>query len=155
MAQIHNTILRGLNSIYNQALNIKAGTKDCDDFIFYNKCVYDLLHHHHISEEQIFFPLLRDLTGDSTFCDEETKEHDAFDEGANKWKEYINTTVKNEEYDGKKLRETIEEFGPALHHHLTGEIGWLLSMYKYDSEECKRVFLIMGKEAEANITFNK
>lgn len=107
-----------------------------------------------MNEEESFFPLLRELTGDLTFCDVETREHEAFDSGANKWKDYV-YNVKKEEYDGNKLKAIIEEFGPPLHHHLNAEIGWLLSMYKYDSEKCKKAFLTTGKRAEADLTFNK
>lgn len=154
MSQIHNTILRGVNSIYNQAANVKPGTKDCGDFLFYNQCVYDFLHHHHMNEEESFFPLLRDVTGDATFCDAATKEHDLFDVGVGKWKEYV-YNVKPEEYDGSKLKEIIEGFGTHLHQHLTAEIAWLLSMSKYDSDACKKAFLTTGKKAEAELTFQK
>lgn len=154
MAQIHNTVLRGVNSIYKQAANVKPGTQDCADFLFYNQCVYDFLHHHHMNEEESFFPLLRDLTGDATFCDVATKEHDLFDVGVGKWKEYI-YNVNPEEYDGSRLKEIIEGFGTHLHQHLTAEIAWLLSMSKYDSDACKKAFLTTGKKAEAELTFQK
>lgn len=154
MAQIHNTILRGVNSIYNQAPGIKAGTSDAADFLFYNQCVYDFLHHHHMNEEQIFFPLLRELTGDHAFCDVETSEHEAFDKGAEKWKEYI-FNVKPEDYDGVKLKNLIDDFGPALHQHLVAEIAWLLTLSKYDSNACKKAMLATGKKAEADLSFSK
>lgn len=154
MAQIHNTILRGINSIYNQAGHIKPGTADCEDFIFYNRCVYDFLHHHHRMEEEIFFPSLREVTGDPAFCDVLTKEHDVFDAGAEKWKEYI-YTVRPEEYDGLKLKALIEGFGLALHDHLVAEIAWLLSMSKYDSNACKKAFMATDKKASADASFYK
>lgn len=154
MAQIHNTILRGINSIYNQALDIKAGTKEAEDFIYWNQCVYHFLHHHHMNEEETFFPLLKEVTGDPKFCDTETKEHDEFDIGAKKWKEYI-YNVRSEDYDGIKLRSLLDDFGPLLHQHLVAEIPWLLTLHKYDSEACKKAMLTTGKKAEAETSLTK
>lgn len=154
MTQIHNAILRGINAIYNQALSVKAGSLDTADFLFYNRCVYDFLHHHHVNEEKTFFPLLQKLTRDPTFCDTGRQEHDVFDVGAGKWREYIDN-VKLEEYDGQKLKGLIEAFGPSLHQHLTNEIAWLLTLSKYDSNACKKAMLETGKKAEAEVTLSK
>lgn len=70
---IHNTILRGVNAIYNQAHFVKPGASDAVDFLFYNQCVYNFLHHHHMNGEETLFPLLAKVTGDPTFCDTETQ----------------------------------------------------------------------------------
>jgi hemerythrin-like domain-containing protein len=154
MAQIHNTILRGINSIYNQCLTTQPGTSQAADFITYNQFVFDFLHHHHRNEEDVFFPYLRKVTGDDKFCDAESQEHAEFDIGAEKWKQYI-FNVKPEDYDAIKLRGLIEEFGRPLHAHLVAEIEWLLTLSKYDSEACKKAFLDTGKKAEAEMSFYK
>lgn len=54
MVVIHNTLIRGLNSIYVQAPHVK--TDDYAAFIGYSLCWSDMLSSHHAGEESIFFP---------------------------------------------------------------------------------------------------
>jgi hemerythrin-like domain-containing protein len=55
MANIHNALLRGLNSVYNQAPFISS-IPDIADFMLYITSWADTVHHHHSLEESLFFP---------------------------------------------------------------------------------------------------
>lgn len=129
MSQIHNTILRGLNAVYNQALGVQrhGSKKDIAHFLVYNQCMFEFLHHHHDNEEDIFFPQLVKLAGDNHLFDLELDEHKQFTAGAEEYKKYI-YGVRPEEFEGEKLVKLIEAFGDILHKHLVSEVEMLLSM---------------------------
>jgi hemerythrin-like domain-containing protein len=55
MANVHNLLLRGLNSIYLQAPHITLPA-DIADLLLYTKAWADTVHHHHSHEESILFP---------------------------------------------------------------------------------------------------
>ena len=62
MALIHNVIIRGINSIYLQAPNIKL-ENDIEDFLTYMYSWSLLVHIHHDNEEATMFPLLEKYIG--------------------------------------------------------------------------------------------
>ncbi|KAF1848856.1 uncharacterized protein K460DRAFT_261730, partial [Cucurbitaria berberidis CBS 394.84] len=60
MANVHNMLLRGLNSIYLQAPKITQPT-DIADLMLYIKAWADTVHIHHSHEELVLFPRLEEL----------------------------------------------------------------------------------------------
>lgn len=139
MALIHNTILRALNSSYNQCLAFKAGRLDAEDFLFYNQCIFDMLHEHHTHEEEGLFQELEKLAGISGLMDHNVAQHKAFEAGVERFRDYVyNTTAKD--YDGNQLKLLIDEFGSVVTQHLHDEIQSLLDLKTLDSAELLKIW---------------
>ena len=73
MALLHNSILRGFNSIYNQASHIQK--VDAADFIGYCLAWHKFVKSHHDDEEQNLFPKIEALLEDKSIFAETHKEH--------------------------------------------------------------------------------
>jgi hemerythrin-like domain-containing protein len=73
MALLHNSILRGYNSIYQQALHVKPG--DYSDFIGYSLTWHKFVKSHHDDEEETLFTKVEKLLDDTTVWDVTHKEH--------------------------------------------------------------------------------
>lgn len=70
---VHNTLLRGLNSIYNQAPNIRP--EDYKEFIGYSLSWHSVLYDHHTGEEEHFFPGIEEAVGEKGLLDGSVEEH--------------------------------------------------------------------------------
>jgi hemerythrin-like domain-containing protein len=73
MALAHNVLIRGLNSIYLQAPNIKP--EDHSDFINYCKSWCQVLENHHTGEETTLFPQIEKITGEAGIMDVNVEQH--------------------------------------------------------------------------------
>jgi hemerythrin-like domain-containing protein len=73
MALLHNSILRGYNSIYNQVLLVHEADKA--DFVGYCLTWYKFVKSHHDDEEENLFTRIEDLLQDKTVFAETQKEH--------------------------------------------------------------------------------
>jgi hemerythrin-like domain-containing protein len=73
MCQMHNSIFRGYNSIYQQAAHIKDGDKA--DFVGYCLSWYKFVKTHADDEEANLFPMVEKLLDDSTIWGDTHKEH--------------------------------------------------------------------------------
>jgi hypothetical protein len=82
MALSHNVFIRGLNSIYLQAPNLKPG--DHSDFINYCKCWCDVLNNHHKMEEATVFPKIEEITGEKGIMDVNVEQHRRYSPSSNK-----------------------------------------------------------------------
>lgn len=73
MALLHNSILRGYNSIYNQIPHILDADKG--DFVGYSLTWHKFVKSHHDDEEANLFAKIEDLLHDKTVFAETHKEH--------------------------------------------------------------------------------
>jgi hemerythrin-like domain-containing protein len=73
MALIHNAILRGFNSIYQQAPHVKP--TDHADFIGYSLAWFTFVKGHHDDEEANLFPKVEEVLGKKGIWDDTLKEH--------------------------------------------------------------------------------
>jgi hemerythrin-like domain-containing protein len=73
MAHIHNAILRGFNSIFQQAAHVKEEDKAA--FIGYTLAWHRLVKSHHHDEEMELFPKVEQLLGTSGIWAETQTEH--------------------------------------------------------------------------------
>lgn len=73
MALVHNCILRGFNSIYNQALEVD--TSEYKNFISYAHALYLGLEAHHTGEEIYEFPAIEAATGIKGLMDVNIAQH--------------------------------------------------------------------------------
>jgi hemerythrin-like domain-containing protein len=149
MAFAHNAMLRGLNAIYLQALNIS--TKDTSDFLFFIGAWCGWVLHHHTIEEEKMFPSFESVAGVHSL-QANVDQHYAFSTGLKTLEKYASTTSPDT-YDGTHVREVIDSFSDTLRNHLEDEIKtlWdmdsvtigpaserLLSIYKESEEEAGR-----------------
>jgi hemerythrin-like domain-containing protein len=73
MAHIHNAILRGYNSIYQQAAHVKEEDKAA--FVGYALAWYRFVKSHHDDEEAELFPKVEEVLGTKGVWDETHAEH--------------------------------------------------------------------------------
>jgi hypothetical protein len=73
MCMVHNSIFRGYNSIYHQALNVAEADKA--DFIGYCLTWHKFLKSHAENEEMSLFLKTEELLDDKTIWEESHKEH--------------------------------------------------------------------------------
>jgi hemerythrin-like domain-containing protein len=152
MANVHNTLLRGLNSIYLQAPHITEPA-DIADLMLYTKAWADTVHHHHSLEEKILFPRIDALAKESDvpagLMDPNVDQHHAFEPKVQEtlaWAEEVRQGKK--EYDSEVLIELINEFAPILTQHLHDEIDTLVKLEGLDGEKVKKA---MGDTANEGL----
>jgi len=152
MANVHNALLRGLNSIYLQAPHISQPA-DIMDLMLYTKAWADTVFHHHSGEEKLFFPVLSELAREAGLgpdvMEGNVAQHHAFEEGIKetmKWCEDVRSGEK--EFDAKVLIGLIDSFAPVLCQHLHDEIETLIKLEKCDG---KKIEQAMAETAQAGI----
>lgn len=69
MAFAHNSMLRGLNSIYLQAPYVHE-PRDVADLLFFVKALAGWVSHHHVLEEEKMFPGFEKVIGIPGFLEE-------------------------------------------------------------------------------------
>ncbi|PFH53449.1 hypothetical protein AMATHDRAFT_54497 [Amanita thiersii Skay4041] len=117
MAIVHNTFLRGMNSIYEKAPHVQPADEIA--FAGYCLCAVASIHVHHKGEEQIMFPHLSKRLDMS----HNIHEHEEFTKGLNVFQEYMQSVFdRTEKYDAEKTRQLLRGFGDLLAQHLHDEI---------------------------------
>lgn len=103
MALIHNILLRGLNSIYNQALNISF-SEDVTDFMIFCDAWSCTMHSHHKTEEEVYFPMLEEQCTKKGVASRNHDEHETFLRGFGVFDEFVRGVREGErEYGGLDL----------------------------------------------------
>ncbi|KAF2448503.1 hypothetical protein P171DRAFT_428563 [Karstenula rhodostoma CBS 690.94] len=147
MALAHNGMIRGLNSIYLQALQVPASDfSTVRDFLTYCQCWCESMHHHHDTEEEQFFPEIEKITGIPELMEANVAQHRAFTPGFEAFDAYARS-CHPKDYDGKKMKELIDAFAAPLHRHLVDEINTLKALDKYDSEGIRLAYKRFEKSA--------
>ena len=154
MSNVHNMIIRGLNSVLRQAPYIADSSspaynaQDVSDLLFYTKAWCRSLNHHHDTEESTFFPLVEKVTGLPGLMGDLEVEHDEFHNGLVNLQEYVEKTLtKPASYRWATMRCIINDFAPALISHLHNEINFLLALEKFSSAGLKKAWLETEKVA--------
>jgi hemerythrin-like domain-containing protein len=138
-------MLRGVNSIYNQAAQLRNRT-DIADFLFYVRSWAEWVSHHHVLEEERMFPCFEQVIGDPGCLAVNAEQHHVFQPALARLRAY-STDTEPEEYSGDTLRAIVEEIAPGLRQHLSDEIATLMSMRGYDGPALLRVYEECEKEA--------
>lgn len=132
MANVHNTFIRTLNTIYLQAPYITTPGLAAD-FFQYCRSLGSLLYLHHSQEEAVLFPKLEKLAGQLGLMEVNVHQHDEFQPRLAEFNEYVETT-KPADYSSEKIKELIDAFAPALMKHLADEIPTLMGLRKYGQD---------------------
>jgi len=80
MAFAHNAMIRGINSIFNQAPHMKA-TEDIADFLFFVRSWVNWVADHHHLEETMMFPSFAKIMDKAGFLQANIEKHHAFAPG--------------------------------------------------------------------------
>ncbi|KAL2108822.1 hypothetical protein VUR80DRAFT_3327 [Thermomyces stellatus] len=145
MAHSHNTIIRGLNAILQQAPNVPAAknddfvAQDVTDLLFYVKSWAKMVHHHHWVEESYIFPEIERVSNRPGLMDDPKHQHELFHDGLEALLKYASDTPPGDyrwEHPGG-MKAIIDSFSKHLTDHLYDEIDVLLGMSDVDSVELR------------------
>jgi hemerythrin-like domain-containing protein len=152
MVHVHNVILRGLNSIYHQALHILP--VDAAAFLEYIKIWCSILEIHHDGEEVSLFPFVDQQTGEPGLMDGNRAQHAGFLAALTALNEYADQVLAGgdgaEGYDGQTVVRLIDDFGPHLREHLEEEIPSLLALAKY-GDKLKDIIKVLEDDGKKNM----
>jgi hemerythrin-like domain-containing protein len=131
MANVHNTIIRGINSMLLQARHIPAA--DSADFVRFALAFCVLLHEHHETEETLYFPMIDAATGVENLMDKNVVQHEEFSPGLQHFDRYVKQIINGVAvYDAAKFVGLLEVWAESLVLHLTDEIDTLVALEKFD-----------------------
>lgn len=132
MVTVHNCLIRAINSIYLQCVNVERSPASIPAFIKYASVWGRVLNLHHTTEEKWIFPEIEEITEEKGIMDASVQQHHAFEEAVKAYTDYLNNADTGEEkYDGTKLKTIIDSFMPSLGQHLRDEILTLKGFDKY------------------------
>lgn len=135
MVIFHNVLLRLVNSMWLQCVNVESSPKHVPTFLNYAKSITELIHLHHQGEEDYVFPAIEKATGVPGIMADEIDQHRGFEKGLEEFELYVNAAIEGtEKYDGEKTRRLIDGFMPILREHLADEIATLLTLDKYEEK---------------------
>ncbi|KAH7093693.1 hypothetical protein FB567DRAFT_545021 [Paraphoma chrysanthemicola] len=150
MANVHNALLRGLNSIYLQAPHISQPT-DIADFLLYTQAWADTVHHHHSHEERLFFPAMKDIALAAGLAADimegNLEQHHVFEPKIHEMLAWVAAVRKGEkEWDSEVLVGLLDGFASILTQHLHDEIETLFALEKCDGEAIRKVMAETAQE---------
>ncbi|KAI0882619.1 uncharacterized protein GGS22DRAFT_169896 [Annulohypoxylon maeteangense] len=148
MAHAHNVLIRGLNSILQQAPYVPTSTEknynaqDVKDLLFYVKSWTKTTSHHHWLEESFIFPEIEKFSGKPGLLDGPKNQHELFHGGIERLLAYASTTTPEEyRWEGVGgMKEIIDSFSKHLTDHLYAEIDVCLGMKALDSAGLKKTW---------------
>ncbi|KAI1134867.1 hypothetical protein F5Y05DRAFT_193763 [Hypoxylon sp. FL0543] len=127
MALLHNAILRGYNSIYQQAPHVKPTDKS--DFIGYALTWHKFVATHHDDEEATLFPKVEEVLKDNTIWEGTHKEHEAFLGGLAKFEKYLrDVEAQPARFDGAELVRIMDGFQEPFGEHFHSEIATIAAL---------------------------
>ncbi|OAA81282.1 Protein kinase-like domain protein [Akanthomyces lecanii RCEF 1005] len=126
MALVHNAMIRGFNSIYQQAPYIDDELSS--DFVQYSLTWASFVTSHHHDEEDNLFDKVSDLLDDKTVWAETHKEHEAFIDGVVQFERYLKGLSKPTELSVDELLRIMDSFRAPLDDHLHSEVQTISSL---------------------------
>lgn len=126
MALVHNAMIRGFNSIYQQAPFIDDQLSH--DFIQYSLTWASFVTSHHHDEEDNLFVKVSDLLDDKTVWAETQKEHEAFIDGVAQFQKYLKDLSKSTQLSADELLRIMDSFRAPLANHLHSEVQTIAAL---------------------------
>ncbi|KAK3989995.1 hypothetical protein QBC44DRAFT_326456 [Cladorrhinum sp. PSN332] len=121
MALLHNSIIRGYNSIWHQAVGLRE--QDKADFVGYSLAWYKFVKSHHDDEEDNLFTKISGLLQDDTIFEETHKEHESFLAGLADFEKYLSGLKNPSDFSGDELRRIMASFQEPFENHFHSEIS--------------------------------
>ena len=154
MAQVHNAILRGLNTIYLQAPSLNTTTEKSNPLFLTRSWATWVTDHHHLEEDKMF-PGFEKVTGVPGLMRKDVEQHHAFEEQLEGLLRYA-SEKEGQGFEGSTLRGLIEGLVEGgFTRHLEGEIESLLSLGEFtngeDGSEKGKAMLRVYKECEDEV----
>ncbi|KAK2039832.1 hypothetical protein LZ31DRAFT_598546 [Colletotrichum somersetense] len=149
MALLHNSILRGYNSIYQQAPYIQEADKV--DFIGYSQAWHKFVKSHHDDEEESLFTKVEDLLDDKNVFAETHKEHESFLAGLGQFNEYLTSLSSPSDFSGTKLLDIMKGFQEPFESHFHSEISTIAGLAAHPNAPKEGT----PEAANASLTFKK
>lgn len=126
MALVHNAMIRGFNSIYQQAPYI---TEDLSsDFVGYSLTWASFVDSHHHDEEDNLFVKVSEVLDDKDIWAGTQKEHDAFIGGIVKFQAYLKNLKSPKDLSSDTLIGIMDSFREDLDHHLHSEVTTIANL---------------------------
>lgn len=126
MALLHNSILRGFNSIYNQIPYIQEDDKS--DFVGYSLTWYKFVKSHHDDEEANLFSKIEDLLQDRSVFAESYKEHGMSISVLSSKCTRLTSLPSPSAFSPAKLQQIMSSFQAPLRNHLHSEIATIAAL---------------------------
>ncbi|ROT39621.1 hypothetical protein SODALDRAFT_134403 [Sodiomyces alkalinus F11] len=126
MALLHNSILRGYNSIYHQAPHVQD--QDKADFVGYALTWHKFVKSHHDDEEERLFAEIEKLVGDKTVFATTHREHQHFLPGLEDFHAYLASLTDPAQFSGAELRRIMSTFQQPFEVHFHSEIATLAGL---------------------------
>ncbi|RYO96762.1 hypothetical protein DL763_003038 [Monosporascus cannonballus] len=121
MALAHNVMIRSLNAIYLQAPHIQPGEQPA--FLRFAEVWHKSVEHHHKTEEDIFFPIVEEMSGQKGIMEVNAQQHNAFQSGLEAFIAYLRQCLAREaQFDGKYLVRILDGFAQVMCERLADEI---------------------------------
>lgn len=140
MAAIHNTMIRALNSAYNHASSVVAGTQRCQHFIRFNQILCTMVKRHHEVEDDFLFPAWEKLIGEPRSLETSTESHKKFMKNFYAFQDYVSDPEAADNFDAFKFRKAIESFAPELIQHLHDEIPTIVNLCTVDDSALHKIW---------------
>ncbi|OIW23906.1 hypothetical protein CONLIGDRAFT_657466 [Coniochaeta ligniaria NRRL 30616] len=126
MALLHNSILRGYNSIYNQIPCIQEADKG--DFIGYSLTWYKFVKSHHKDEEANLFTKIEDLLQDKSVFEGTHEERESFLCGLDEFNAYLTSLPSPSAFSPAKLQQIMSSFQNPFQNHFHSEITTIAAL---------------------------
>ena len=152
MALVHNTFIRGLNTIYLQADYIdKSNKKLVKEFFQYCQCWSSLIAVHHEAEEAHLFHTLEERIPEANgIFTVNVDQHKAFHDGLDEFEKHSQAGMDGKiEYSATKIKSMIDSFIEPLMKHLSDEIPTLMALQK--SEKGQKDIMHIHEEYEVMV----
>ncbi|ORY57758.1 uncharacterized protein BCR38DRAFT_461052 [Pseudomassariella vexata] len=126
MALLHNSILRGYNSIYQQAPHVQPDDKH--HFIGYCLTWFKFVKTHHDDEEETLFTKVAAVLDDASVWQETHKEHEAFLSGLVDFQTYLTSLKSPVDFSGTELQRIMSTFQEPFDAHFHSEISTIANL---------------------------
>ena len=138
MALVHNTFIRGPNTLYLQAPYIPPSSATLvADFFTYCTCWCALVAVHHKHEEEFLFSAFEErIPAAKGILEVNVGQHDSFHAELKPFEEYCTEALARKvAFSAKEILQRIDAMAPALLKHLREEIPTLMAMQEGGSGE--------------------
>ncbi|KAH7165163.1 hypothetical protein EDB81DRAFT_865368 [Dactylonectria macrodidyma] len=130
MANLHNAIFRGYNSIYQQAPHVKVADKS--DFLGYCKTWCKFVKTHAAEEERKLFPMAEDLLREEVFKHTH-EEHDAFVPALGDFAHYLDSLESPQDLSSERMLELMRAFQQPFEDHFRSEIDTIAALASHSN----------------------